>query len=154
MTPGSQHPKDKRCFAYDRCKKVPDTFECSMCSNPVDCECRAGDYNPGMINDKEKIKILEANIRKKDNDIAVLTDMISSHPAAGEQEMKIPYPNSTDLLLIAHDEWKRREERHHRHENIPWVAGWISGFLTSRKFARDRIVELRRQPPSQQGGRK
>ena len=86
MTPGSQHPQ-KRCFARDWCKKVPDASECSMCSNPVDCKCRPGGYNPGVINDKEKIKILEANIRKKDNDIAVLTDMISSHPAASEQEI-------------------------------------------------------------------
>jgi len=51
-------------------------------------------------------------------------------------------PNSTDLLLIAHDEWKRREERKHIHEEIAWTLGWISGFLTSKKFALERIAEL------------
>jgi hypothetical protein len=50
---------------------------------------------------------------------------------------------STDLLLISHDEWKRREERKHQHDHISWVTGWISGFLTSRKFVKDRIAELR-----------
>jgi hypothetical protein len=51
--------------------------------------------------------------------------------------------SSSDLLLIAHDEWKRREERKHQHDNISWVNGWISGFLTSRKFVQDRVAELR-----------
>lgn len=53
-------------------------------------------------------------------------------------------PNSTDLLLIAHDEWKRREERKHQHPEPPWVSGWISGFLTSKKFVQDRVAELRK----------
>ena len=57
-------------------------------------------------------------------------------------------PNSTDLLLIAHDEWKRREERKHIHEEIAWTSGWMSGFLTSKKFALERIAELH----SKQGG--
>jgi hypothetical protein len=51
--------------------------------------------------------------------------------------------SSSDLLLIAHDEWKRREERKCLHDNISWVNGWISGFLTSRKFVRERVAELR-----------
>jgi hypothetical protein len=54
-------------------------------------------------------------------------------------------PSSTDLLLIANDEWKRREERHHLHERIPWTVGWISGFLTSRKFVAERIKELHKE---------
>ena len=54
-------------------------------------------------------------------------------------------PSSTDLLLIANDEWKRREERHHLHERIPWTIGWISGFLTSRKFVAERIKELHKE---------
>ena len=56
---------------------------------------------------------------------------------------EIPLPNSTELLLIAHDEWKRREERKKRHPEDPWVAGWISGFLTSREFVRERLEKLR-----------
>jgi hypothetical protein len=51
--------------------------------------------------------------------------------------------SSSDLLLIAHDEWKRREERKHQHDHISWVIGWISGFLTSRKFVREKVSELR-----------
>ena len=54
----------------------------------------------------------------------------------------IPLPNSADLLLIAHDEWKRREERKHQHDHISWVNGWISGFLTSREFVRDMLIKL------------
>ena len=50
---------------------------------------------------------------------------------------------SSDLLLIAHDEWKRREERKHIHEHISWVNGWISGFLTPRKFVQEKVAELR-----------
>ena len=51
--------------------------------------------------------------------------------------------SSSDLLLIAHDEWKRREERKHIHEHISWVNGWISGFLTPRKFVQEKVAELR-----------
>lgn len=54
-----------------------------------------------------------------------------------------PHISSSDLLLIAHDEWKRREERKHQHDNISWVNGWISGYLTSRKFVKDRIKLLK-----------
>jgi hypothetical protein len=56
-------------------------------------------------------------------------------------------PSSSDLLLIAHDEWKRREERKHQHDHISWVNGWISGFLTSKKFAQERIEYLHKQEP-------
>ena len=52
-------------------------------------------------------------------------------------------PNSTELLLVAHDEWKRREERKHLHPEIPWITGWISGFLTSREFVKRKAVEIR-----------
>jgi hypothetical protein len=60
---------------------------------------------------------------------------------------KIPLPSSRDLLLIAHDEWKRREERRHIHEELPWVHGWVGGFLTSRQFVKDRITKLREYDP-------
>ena len=51
--------------------------------------------------------------------------------------------SSEDLLLVAHDEWKRRQERKHLHDEIPWVSGWISGFLTSKRFAKDQIEKIR-----------
>jgi len=55
------------------------------------------------------------------------------------------FPSSEDLLLIAHDEWKRREERKHIHDNVSWVSGWISGFLTSKKFAYKQIDKLHKK---------
>lgn len=58
-------------------------------------------------------------------------------------EREMLFPNSTDMLLIAHDEWKRREERKRIHPETPWIHGWINGFLTSRKFVQERIAELR-----------
>jgi hypothetical protein len=54
-----------------------------------------------------------------------------------------PKFNSADLLLLAHDEWKRREERKHNHENIPWCAGFINGFLTDKKWAREMVDKIR-----------
>ena len=61
-----------------------------------------------------------------------------------QSERENVFPSSSDLLLIAHDEWKRREERRHIHQEIPWVHGWISGFLTPRDFVKKRIAELRK----------
>lgn len=49
---------------------------------------------------------------------------------------------STDLLLLAHDEWKRREERKHNHNEQDWTAGFISGFCTSHKWAREYVDKL------------
>ena len=53
-----------------------------------------------------------------------------------------PLPNSTDLLLLVHDEWRRREGRKHRHEESAWVSGWLEGFLTSKKYAAEQIVTI------------
>ena len=53
-----------------------------------------------------------------------------------------PKFTSTDILLLANDEWKRREERKHNHENIPWCAGFINGFLTDKKWARNWIDKI------------
>ena len=52
------------------------------------------------------------------------------------------FPSSGDLLLIAHDEWKRRQERKGFDDEIPWVSGWISGYLTSKKFVDDQLIIL------------
>lgn len=53
-----------------------------------------------------------------------------------------PRFNSTELLLLAHDEWKRREERRHIHPESNWVAGFISGFMTSHTWAREHVDKL------------
>ena len=72
--------------------------------------------------------------------------------AAGSTEVldKLPHMSSTDLLLIAHDEWKRREERKHNHEESGWIAGWINGFMTSKKWAQEKVKELRQQGEREQ----
>jgi len=56
--------------------------------------------------------------------------------------MNSPKFNSTELLLLSHDEWKRREERKHLHPEDHWVAGFLSGFCTSRKWAREHVDKL------------
>ncbi len=55
-----------------------------------------------------------------------------------------PKFNSTDLLLLAHDEWKRREERKHNHDMRDWEAGFINGFLTDKKWARDWLDKIQK----------
>lgn len=55
-----------------------------------------------------------------------------------------PKFNSTELILLAHDEWKRREERKHIHEEIPWVQGFINGFITQKKWAREHLDKIQR----------
>jgi hypothetical protein len=55
------------------------------------------------------------------------------------------FPSSGDLLLIAHDEWKRRQSRKGYDDEIPWVSGWCSGYLISKKFVQERLAELNRE---------
>jgi hypothetical protein len=57
--------------------------------------------------------------------------------------------SSEDLILLAHDEWKRREERKHLHNEQDWTAGFLQGFCTSRKWAREYIDRLRQQGDEQ-----
>ena len=59
-----------------------------------------------------------------------------------QKENDCPKFKSSDLLLLANDEWKRREERKHNHEHICWTAGFINGFLTDKKWARKYIDKL------------
>ena len=59
------------------------------------------------------------------------------------------FPSSGDLLLIAHDEWKRRQERKGFDDEIPWISGWISGYLTPKKFVDERLIKLRTPAPEQ-----
>jgi len=102
-----------------------------------------------QITEKELLTLVECASQKEPNILACNTAFCITEraknsnaiPATTERE-KV-FPSSTDLLLIAHDEWKRREERRHIHEELPWIHGWISGYLTSRKFVNDRIEKLR-----------
>lgn len=55
-----------------------------------------------------------------------------------------PYKfNSTDLLLLAHDEWKRRMERKNLHEESAWVSGFINGFCTDKKWAFEYLKKIK-----------
>ena len=54
----------------------------------------------------------------------------------------VPKFNSTDLILLAHDEWKRREERKHNHPEGSWCQGFINGFLTDKKWARNLLDKM------------
>ena len=40
-------------------------------------------------------------------------------------------PNSKQLLEMAHCDWKNREERRGIHAEQPFVAGWITGYLSA-----------------------
>jgi hypothetical protein len=42
-------------------------------------------------------------------------------------------PTSKELLLLAHTDFKNREERKGLHDQSSWVSGWIAGFLSERK---------------------
>jgi hypothetical protein len=57
-----------------------------------------------------------------------------------------PKFNSTDLLLLAHDEWKRRQERKHLNDETPWVSGFIGGFITDKTWARNMLDKLKEHP--------
>lgn len=65
---------------------------------------------------------------------------IQSRPAPS------PQFNSTELLLLAHDEWKRRQERKHLDDEAAWVSGFINGFLTDKKWAREYLDKMRGEP--------
>lgn len=42
-------------------------------------------------------------------------------------------PDSATLIKMAELEWHNREERRGIHERVPWMAGWMSGYLTPMK---------------------
>lgn len=92
----------------------------------------------------ELTRLYAARINSKNvGRIPAIFNSVRSHPYQSERERL--HFSSSDLLLMAHDEWKRREERKHIHEHISWVNGWISGFLTSRKFVQEKVAELRQE---------
>jgi hypothetical protein len=54
---------------------------------------------------------------------------VSSRPSTAPAR----FPNSTQLIEMAHTDWKNREERKHNHDEQDWCAGWINGYLTPNK---------------------
>ena len=69
----------------------------------------------------------------------------ASKQGDAEQRIRdIPKFTSEDLILLAHDEWKRREERKHLHNEGDWIAGFLNGFCTSRKWARETVDKIRK----------
>jgi hypothetical protein len=72
----------------------------------------------------------------------IMDDVDADKHYKNVQSRPIPSPqfNSTELLLLAHDEWKRRQERKHLNDSAPWVSGFIEGFLTGKKWARDFLL--------------
>lgn len=96
-----------------------------------------------------EIILKQAGIPVKRN---VLLTEIRSRPHTPAAPVMEPKFNSTDLLLLANDEWKRREERKHNHENIPWCAGFINGFLTDKKWARGWVDKIQKDAESLRGG--
>jgi len=54
-------------------------------------------------------------------------------------------PNSSELIEMAHTEWKNRQKRRGYNDEIPWTSGWISGFLTANKpdWEKERDVKTR-----------
>ena len=72
-----------------------------------------------------------------------LSYALKDRPYIPQQERERVKFSSEDLILLAHDEWKRREERKHIHDETPWIAGFLSGFCTSRKWARECVDKLR-----------
>jgi hypothetical protein len=50
-----------------------------------------------------------------------------------------PQFNSTELLLLAYDEWKRRQERKNLDDEAAWISGFIGGFITDKTWARGYV---------------
>ena len=42
--------------------------------------------------------------------------------------------------MMAHTDWKNREERRGIHDEKDWCAGWITGYLTPNKPSPARIT--------------
>lgn len=109
---------------------------CETCENYVDSVRRPG---------YKKCKI--SNFLMNNNaDLVGHVSMVgcASHSSASPAPADaVPKFSSEDLLLLAHDEFKRRQERKHTHEEGCWIAGFINGFCTDRKWARDYIAALR-----------
>jgi len=56
-----------------------------------------------------------------------------THTVLGEPERTTTnFPNSTELINMAHREWKNRQKRKGHDDAVPWTSGWISGYLTGK----------------------
>lgn len=76
----------------------------------------------------------------------------ASHSSQQDGEQR-PKFSSEDLILLAHDEWKRREERKHLHDEGCWIAGFLNGFCTSRRWAREQVDKIRRDAEQEREGK-
>jgi len=119
-------------------------------SHPLNCETitRTRLIELLKIFDRNVIDAPNATICPYCGDIYFLGKVIcgkSIHSASSDVLDVFLHMSSGDLLLLAHDEWKRREERKHIHEESGWVSGWIGGFMTSKKWAREYVKKLRQQ---------
>jgi hypothetical protein len=117
-------------------------------------EVRSRQYKSSDKVLENRIKELEDLNRLKDIDIKSLEErnerleeLIACDASIAKSSEKVldelPNMSSGDLLLLAHDEWKRRQERKHFDDEQSWVSGWIGGFMTSKKWAHDYIRKLR-----------
>jgi len=52
-------------------------------------------------------------------------------------------PNSTELINMAHREWKNRQKRKGHDDAVPWTSGWISGYLTGKGTLSDELKKER-----------
>ena len=65
-----------------------------------------------------------------DDDLPELLEFCASHSNFPKEIPAVkPFPNSTQLIEMAHTDWKNREERKHNHDEQDWCSGWISGWF-------------------------
>ena len=67
-----------------------------------------------------------------------------THTILGEPERTTTnFPNSTELINLAHREWKNRQERKGHDDEVAWTSGWISGYLTGKGSLSDELKKER-----------
>jgi hypothetical protein len=50
-----------------------------------------------------------------------------------KQPLQQDIPTSKEIIALATNDFKNREERKGLHDQPSWVSGWITGFLSERK---------------------
>ncbi len=63
------------------------------------------------------------------NASAIFDDINASN--CGDESSHVP--DSTELIAMANQEWKNREERRGIHNREDWCCGWMDGFLSENK---------------------
>lgn len=130
-------PPSRAPASEDVVRTPPHPLRCELCRYDVVCPY---DFEGNCTTDGQRSRRYQRRM------VTSSRGCVSYSSAAGEAVLdELPHMSSTDLLLIAHDEWKRREERKHNHEESGWIAGWINGFMTSKKWAQEKVKELRAQ---------